>query len=103
MSEGESKPKNARALPYLLIGAVIILSASLTPTRGHNRPKLDASGQPIYVDGHSYPIFERDTAAEFRSNWPTYFCSLVGIGFIARAAVIRFSPVAHVHDNTRDA
>lgn len=89
MNEVASKARKSRALPYLLIGALMVLAASLTPSSGHHRPALDASGQPILRDGFNYPIYERDTAAELCANWPSYLCGLVGVGFIVRAAVIR--------------
>lgn len=90
MNENESRPRSAPALSYFILGAVIVLAASFGTTSGHNRPMLDATGQPIHLGGHRYPLYEHDTAAELRANWPCYVCGLVGIGFMLRAATIRF-------------
>jgi hypothetical protein len=83
-----------RALQSLLFGFVLVLAASFTTSVAPRRPVLDGSGQPVHRDGHSYPIYELDTAADLRANWPSYLGGLVGLGLIVRAAVIRFGSSA---------
>ena len=66
------------------------------------RPMLDSSGHEMHVDGHSYPIYELDSAATVRANLPAYLIALVGVGFIVRAALIRFRSPKNPNAEIRD-
>jgi hypothetical protein len=88
VNEDKTRKQKSRALSYLLAGSLIVLAASFIASDAINRPMLDASGQPIHVDDHPYPLYEIDTAATLRANIPAYVCALTGLGFIVRAAII---------------
>ncbi|MEO6738769.1 MAG: hypothetical protein ABIP20_00860 [Chthoniobacteraceae bacterium] len=90
MNESKTREPKSRALSYLLAGFLIVIAASYIASDAINRPMLDASGKPIHVDDHPYPLYEIDTAATLRANIPAYICALTGLGFIVRAAIIRF-------------
>ena len=104
MNAAETKRPKPRALPHLLVGFMIVVAASfITTGAGVMRPMLDSSGHEVHVDGHSYPIYEYDSAATLRANLPAYLIALVGVGFIVRAALIRFPSPKHHNENTRNA
>jgi hypothetical protein len=101
MNPAETKRPSSRALPYFLTGALIVAAASfITTGAAIMRPKLDASGHEVHEDGHPYPVYEYDAAATLRANLPAYFMALVGVGFIVRAAIIRFRAPKHLNDHT---